>query len=134
MEYKIFGKPNRLLEIEKILDKYYNNGENDEKMIIINKIKDKYKNELENYRYVYNLNELVVGQEIRYVSRKNYKLSNATFIVQIEKDGSDCVTNIVCKSNMSRIKKKISHLKHFIFIYHKRNKDNLLDIASGMIY
>lgn len=130
MTYTILGKPNRLIEIEKIIDKYYYDGETDEKMVLINKLKDKYKNELENYKYVQDLNDLAPGQEIRCVSRKNYKLSNASFIVQIEKDDLDRVTDIICKSNISRIKKKISYLKHFIFVYHKKNNDILLEYAA----
>lgn len=125
-------KPNRLIEIEKIINKYYCDDEPDEKIILVNKIKDKYKNELENFEYVKDLEKLSQGQEIRCVSRKNYKLSNASFIVDIERDEMNRVINIICKSNMSRIKKKMSYLKHFIFLYSKKDNNVIMELVENI--
>jgi len=108
-------KPERLIEIEKIIDKYFNDGDNDEKLIMVNKMKDKYKKELEGYTYIGDFSKLKNDDEIKYVSRRNYKISGVASIVGNVTDNSGKLVYILAKTKVARVNKKISDLKSFIF-------------------
>lgn len=126
-------KPNRIIEIEKIIDKYFYDGDSDEKLTIVNKMMDKYKSELKNYKYVSKMTNLEIGQEIKYISRRNYKISGVTYITDIEKDVQGNILYIVGKTKMARVSKKISDLKSLIFIYYPDGNTPLKDLLKNMI-
>src|SRR5579883_722541 len=119
--------PERLKDIKKILDKHFNE-ENEFNNIIIKQIKDKYKDELNKFEYVKNTDNLIIGKEIIFVSRRTQKKSKIMDIVDFKKDEFDRIIGILVKSKRARVPKFVSYLKNYIFEYVGNKNNDLINL------
>jgi len=126
-------KPERLVVIQNVLDKYIPN-ENEFNNIVIKKITDKYKNELKNFKYATRPGKLLIGQEIIFVSRKTQKISKLMDIVDIKKNDFNEIVGISVKSKRARTNKYIAFLKNYIFKYVPIDeRSNIRDMLENFI-
>lgn len=126
------AKPSRFIHIQNIIDKYIPD-ENVFNNIVIKKITDKYKNELKDYKYVNMPRKLLTGQQIIYVSRKNFKISKIVDIIDYKFNDFGEIVAIIVKSKRAKVTKNISFLKNYIFKYIPfEERSNLRNIIENI--